>query len=52
MAAETATITKTAPDAVKVFAAIAAIISRREGRQVRLVSVERPQGKDAGRKAG
>lgn len=35
------TTLKTAPDAMKVFAAIAAIISRREGRQVRLVSVQR-----------
>lgn len=48
----TATITRTTPDAQKVFAAIAAIISRREGRTVRLVSVERAQGKNAERKAG
>jgi hypothetical protein len=32
---------KNSPDVAKVFAAIAAIISRREGRQVRLVNVQR-----------
>lgn len=40
-----------APDPKKVFAAIAAIISRREGRVVRLVDVKKAS-EDKDRKAG
>lgn len=47
----TATKTAQAPDAAKVFTAIAAIISRREGQQVRLVGVQKVNA-DVQRKAG
>ena len=48
----TAAQTRNQPDAQKVFAAIAAIISSREGRQVQLVSVQRRETAAAQQKAG
>lgn len=43
---------KTRPDAAKVFAAIAAIMSRRDGRRVQVVSVTKAAAGETQRKAG
>lgn len=43
---------RTQPDAAKVFAAIAAIMSRRDGRRVQVVSVSKAGGDAAQRRAG
>lgn len=43
---------KAQPDVAKVFAAIAAIMSRRDGRRVQVVSVSKEGGDAAQRRAG
>ncbi len=48
---ENRTAARATPDAAKVYAAIAEIISRREGRRVRLVSIKK-ENENEQQKAG